>query len=179
MLGKLRAAAKDVGRRSPPPVWDCGMACAGLGAARDGRGGALAPKFGRETHFAIRLALRLKCASRGRGDGPALGLPCPLSSFRPLARRPFSPWVCFLFFYPLAQREGGGGKKIHRRAKRALRSDAAWFRPSCSGEWGGARGREFDLNFIDYFAPKRIKGGRGREFLGVFPIFFGDVCEKC
>lgn len=162
----LRPGLRGVGRRSRRPGW---------GAAS---------KIGRETHFALPLAFRLKWASRGRGDGPALGLPCPLSSSRPLARRPLSPWVCFLFFYPLAQREGRGrektgeGKDPSSRAAR-FAAGAAWFRPSCPEEWGGARGGGNRFEFHRLFCVEADqRRARARIFQRVSNFFRKKYCKN-
>lgn len=148
----------------------------GVGRACDGRVGALRQKSGARRILPSGSLSALNGHPEVGGDGPALGLPCPLSSFRFLARRPFSPWVCFLFFYPLAQREGRGREKIRHRAQRALRRAPHGFARLVPKN--GAALAAGDLNFIDYFASRRIKGGRGREFFGVFPIFFKKSIAK-
>lgn len=144
----------------------------GLRAARDGRGGALASKIGRETHFALRLAFRLNGDPEDGGDGPALGLPGALSSFRPLARRRVQPLGLFpLFFIRLRNAKAGEGKDLLSRSARFGRA-AHGFARLAPKNGSPLAAVENDLNFIDYFSPKRILGRRGREFFGVFPIFF-------
>ena len=155
-----------------PSVWDCGRVCAGLGAAQDDRGGALASKIGRETHFALRFAFRLNGDPEDGGDGPALGLPGALSSFLPLARRRVQPLGLFPLFLSACATRKQGREKIHRCAQRAL-GGRRMVSPALLRRMGrGSRRGKNDLNFIDYFASKRLRGGRGREFFGVFPIFF-------
>lgn len=149
----------------------------GLGAARDGRGGALRQKSGARRI----LPSHSFSASNGHpevgGDGPALGLPCPLSSFRFLARRPFSPWLCFLFFIRLRNAKAGEGKRSVI-ARSALCGGRRMVSPALLRKMGRRSRAGIRFEFHRLFAPKRIKKGRGREFFGVFPTFFKKSIAK-
>ena len=149
----------------------------GLRAARDGRGGALASKIGRETHFALRLALT-KWGSRGWRRWPCVG-PARRAFFFPPSCPSSRSVLGFVssFFYPLAQRETRGGKRSFV-ALSALWAGGAWFRPPCSEEWVAARGggKRFEFHRL-FFSEADLRKERAR-ILWRFSHFFWESMRE-
>ena len=68
----------------------------------------------------------------------------------------FSPWVCFLFFFiRLRNAKPGEGKDLSSRSARFGRA-AHGFARLAPKNGSPLAAVENDLNFIDYFSPKRI-----------------------
>ena len=176
--GGLRAAAGDVGRRSPPlfgiPV---GIAARFARRSRRPGWGARVKNRARDA-FCPPACFSTKWGSRGWRRWPCVG-PARRAFFFPPSCPSSRSALGFVssFFYPLAQRETRGGKRSFV-ALSALWAGGAWFRPPCSEEWVAARGggKRFEFHRL-FFSEADLRKERAR-ILWRFSHFFWESMRE-